>query len=207
MFAPNKNSLPAAIPLAYYDTSEVTDKPLKENYPSLESIHDNIPSQQVTVSLSPIPSISKGEQNVTVSSSNENEVKQITSDNLTSQGNTTPPLLATTSSGASLCEIRPYPKAPVVQEVKKGRKKSKSSVYTDTPEYENRQRIEEERKRKRSLKENKSSLKSAKRSLVKTNKKRNDSSSSESSVCMSSGDSSGEEDFWENLIARNKEDK
>lgn len=189
---------------ADFMASEVTEKPLSENIPPLNHTQDNINLQQKTGPASPIPSTSNDDQNNSI---NNNSLISDTSVTITLDGHKTPPLPSQTPS---LCEIRPYPKAPVMQKTKKVRQKSKASIYTDTPEYENRQRIEEERKRKRALNENKSLLKSVKRSLVPSAKKRHDSTSSESSVRSNvyiPEESSGDEDFWENLKMLSEEDK
>lgn len=62
--------------------------------------------------------------------------------------------------GPSLEELYPYPKADITKKRRKGRK-SKSTVYTDTPELLNKQNLELEKKRKLELKN--------KREVVKRN--------------------------------------
>lgn len=162
--------------------SEVTDKPLNENEPQADIFtndaqNQSVQSQKETTppTMTPVPSTSKDQP-------------------VPMDIDKTPPLTST-SVAPCLSQIRPYPKAIFDQKKKRNSRKAKSTIYTDTPEYENRQRLEEEKKRKPSLKEKIT----VKRNLLKVDKKRNISTSSESSIDIPLNDSSDEENYWEDI--------
>ncbi|KAF2904734.1 hypothetical protein ILUMI_01449 [Ignelater luminosus] len=93
-------------------------------------------------------------------------------------------------------DVRPFSKATFEEKKRKNNRKSKSSIYTDTPEFINRQNTEVEKKRK-SVKEKKP----VQRSLTKENKKRRqDSSSNESSVDVVVSNSSDDEESFQKEI-------
>lgn len=153
--------------------SEVTDQPLTENKEN-NSCNGATQRELETGIISPIPSTSFFEEiaNKTPPAS--------------------PPMPSTTTS--SLCQIRPYPKAQFGEKKKTNKRKAQSTIYTDTPEYEKRQSLEAERKRKVSLKQKKASVK---KDLITVGKKRNISTSSESSteVVLQDRSSDDDEDF------------
>ncbi|KAF2891461.1 hypothetical protein ILUMI_14712, partial [Ignelater luminosus] len=92
-------------------------------------------------------------------------------------------------------DVRPFPKA-TFEEKKRKNRKSKSSIYTDTPEFINRQNTEVEKKEKICQGE-----KPVQRSLTKENKKRRqDSSSNESSVDVVVSNSSDDGESFQKEI-------
>ncbi|XP_031328877.1 uncharacterized protein LOC116159918 [Photinus pyralis] len=74
-------------------------------------------------------------------------------DNSITNSRTNSPKLSTSDEVFTPHIVKPYPKAPPRQTENKGRKKRKSTIYTDTPEKEAIQKEAEERERKKRAKE------------------------------------------------------
>ncbi|XP_072394993.1 uncharacterized protein [Diabrotica undecimpunctata] len=130
--------------LVFSDTdfmpSEVTDKPLMEN--KYVSSIDTTQSELNTETIPQIPSTSSC------------VVEKI----IIKTPPGSPQVLPTSTN--SLSQIRPYPKKQLEEKKKQiNKRKAHSTIYTDTAEYEKRQSLDAERKRKLSLKQNKASVK------------------------------------------------
>lgn len=120
--------------------SEVTDQPLTENKENVGAIGASQRELEPGIN-SPMPSTSNYAQET----------------NNKTPPPATPPVPSTSTS--VLCQIRPYPKVQFEEKKKTKKRKAQSTIYTDTPEYEKRQSLEAERKRKLSLKVTKASMK------------------------------------------------
>ncbi|KAJ8737171.1 hypothetical protein PYW07_000442 [Mythimna separata] len=183
------NPTPAVSPSILQDTAVVEVNPIPEDDNPTPAVSPSIFQDEVTAVLSLNPAIC---ENVDIANYG-----------------TVSPKPSTSSGIFSPESVRPYPKAPPRLTTNKGRKKRKSTIYTDTPEKETIRKETEEKERKKKAKGaklnlNKKRLNSKSKNINKamTNKKKTTSSDDDEDeeyyclVCMESYGSSRPGDDW-----------